>query len=150
MKLDQEDLHAVIDAKAERLKVYAPGGQEVCDCECRNRTVNPGESHWGHCPPGDFKLGVPVKKSTVPFGPFFIPVLDYLGQDTMQDFGRAGIGIHGGGSGLAHPFAPRQGWQITEGCFRLQNEDLEHLVHLINAAQQAGGVVYLTVTGIDA
>jgi hypothetical protein len=149
MILELHDLHAQFNAAAERLQVYAAGGQEVFAAAARNRTVNPGEGHWGHIPPGEFKLGVPVPKNAIPFGKWFIPVLDYLGQDQMQDFQRSGIGIHGGGSGLPDPFAPRQGNVITEGCIRLQNEDLQHLVHRVNAAQQAGGVVYLTVTGVD-
>lgn len=150
MNLETQDLHAEFDKTASRLQVYAAGGQEVFSCEARNRTVNAGEGHWGHCPNGEFKLGVPVPKNTVPFGKWFIPVLDYLDHHVMRDFQREGIGLHAGGSGLADPFAPRQGWVVTHGCVRLQSEDLEHLVTLIDAAQKAGGVVYLTVTGADA
>ncbi|MNS94210.1 hypothetical protein D3C72_1284210 [compost metagenome] len=35
--------------------------------------------------------------------------------------------IHGGGSGLKDPFAPRQGWKPTLGCTRAQNEDVQEL-----------------------
>jgi len=35
--------------------------------------------------------------------------------------------IHGGGSDLPDSFAPRQGWEATYGCLRLQNEDGETL-----------------------
>lgn len=150
MKIEPNDLHAEFNAAAERLQVYAANGKKVFDCEARNRTVNPGEGHFGHLPPGEFKLGRPVAKGTVPFGKYFVPIEDYQGQDTMQDFGRAGIGIHGGGSGLTDSFSPQQGWQITEGCVRLQNEDLEGLVALVIAAQSKGGSVYFTATGIDA
>jgi hypothetical protein len=40
--------------------------------------------------------------------------------------------VHGGGSGLADPFAPRQGWKPTEGCTRAQNEDVEALCEKIS------------------
>lgn len=62
----------------------------------------------------------------VPYGGFYIPVLDVNGL--WVRYGRDGIGIHGGGSGLGDSFAPTQGWVITEGCFRLQNVDLSVLV----------------------
>ena len=39
--------------------------------------------------------------------------------------------LHGGGSGLANPSAPRQGWKPTLGCTRLQNEDIEKLANNI-------------------
>ena len=35
--------------------------------------------------------------------------------------------IHGGGSGLADPWDPEQGWKPTEGCTRAQNEDVDNL-----------------------
>ena len=38
-----------------------------------------------------------------------------------------GKDIHGGGSGLPDPYAPRQGWIPTQGCIRMQNEDVDDL-----------------------
>jgi len=38
--------------------------------------------------------------------------------------------IHGGGSGLKDPFAPRQGWNPTLGCTRAQNEDIKKLCEI--------------------
>jgi hypothetical protein len=35
--------------------------------------------------------------------------------------------IHGGGSSLPDPYAPRQGWRPTYGCIRMQNEDIQNL-----------------------
>lgn len=40
--------------------------------------------------------------------------------------------IHGGGTGLPDPYAPRQGWKPTQGCTRAQNEDVETLCDLID------------------
>ncbi len=44
--------------------------------------------------------------------------------DTNDPRGRD---IHGGGSALADPFAPRQGWKPTYGCTRGQNEDVQEM-----------------------
>ena len=35
--------------------------------------------------------------------------------------------IHGGGLKLPDPFAPKQGWRVTHGCTRGQNEDVIEL-----------------------
>ena len=50
------------------------------------------------------------------YGTFYIKTGDPRGRD-----------IHGGGSGLTDPFAPRQGWVPTHGCLRMQNVDGEEL-----------------------
>lgn len=39
--------------------------------------------------------------------------------------------VHGGGSGLKHPLAERQGWKGTTGCTRAQNIELETLAQKI-------------------
>jgi RHS repeat-associated protein len=39
--------------------------------------------------------------------------------------------VHGGGSSLADPWAPSQGWTPTMGCTRGQNEDVETLCSVI-------------------
>ena len=41
--------------------------------------------------------------------------------------------IHGGGTSLPDPYAPRQGWLCTYGCLRMQNEDGEQLSNLMIA-----------------
>ena len=43
-----------------------------------------------------------------------------------------GRDIHGGGSSLPDPYAPRQGWRPTKGCTRGQNEDIQELNRRIN------------------
>lgn len=145
MDLQPNDLHFCFSNAQNSLKGFDPEGEEIFSCEARNRTVREGYGHDGRCPLGTFHLGAPVPKGTVPFGPFFIPVVDYAGHHAMRDFGREGIGIHGGGSGLRDPFAPQQGWQVTEGCIRMMNHDLLALVALIRPLQKAGGTMYLTV-----
>lgn len=148
MNLNLNDLHVTFDAKERSLKVWQPSGNLLWQTEARNRTTDDGQlGHDGNCPPGDFILGAPREKNEVPFGPWFIPVLDYQGHHAMRDFEREGIGIHGGGSGLADPFGPYQGWMVTHGCIRLQNAPLCHFESLVRGVQTHGGTVYLTVSG---
>ena len=136
------DLHVVFNDDTNRLTVWDAAHTTAATCEARNAaTAGPGFGHNGRCPRGEFTLGMPVAKGTVPFGPWFIPV---VGEER---FGRDGIGIHGGGSGLARWDAPRQGWAKTHGCIRVQNQDLETLVGLVKHALAAGGTVRFTVAG---
>jgi hypothetical protein len=146
MILQANDLHFVFSRSQRSLKAFDMAGTLRFGCEARNDTVNEGYGHFGHCPPGEFVLGVPVWKEEVPFGNWFIPLSDYGDHHTMRQYGRAGIGVHGGGSGLAHPFAGIQGWVITEGCIRLQNLSLTQLVTLVQDRQAKGGICYLTVS----
>lgn len=146
MDLQPHDLHFMYSEAARQLKCFDPTGSLIWQAECRNSTVNNGTyGYFGNCPPGEFVLARPQVRHTVPFGFYFTLICDYNGHTAMQHWGRGGIGIHGGGSGLADPFAPRQGWQITEGCLRLQNCDNGHFVQIVEKAQAAGGRCYLTV-----
>ena len=65
----------------------------------------------------------PPAEDSDEYGTFYISTGDQRGRD-----------IHGGGSGLDDPKAPRQGWYPTLGCLRMQNEDSEALSVLIIAA----------------
>lgn len=136
------DLHVLFNDDTNRLSVWNSRHVEIMAVECRNdATAGPGFGHNGRCPRGVYELGKPVAAHDVPFGFWFIPL---LGEEAH---GRGGIGIHGGGSGLKDSFAERQGWQLTHGCLRLQNQDLDALVGLILSTKAARGQVYLTVAG---
>src|SRR6266851_1232877 len=146
MNLGFHDLHMELDRATRRLKMFDTHHRIIFDCEARNRTVANGQYyHNGNCPPGEFLLGPPRACGTIPFGPWFIVILDYGGYQTMAHYNRSGIGIHGGGSGLALPFAPCQGWQITHGCWRLQNEDLDKLARCVSQWASMGGKTFVTV-----
>jgi hypothetical protein len=45
--------------------------------------------------------------------------------------------VHGGGTGLADPMAPQQGWKPTLGCTRGQNGDVIKLGNAVTQFQQA-------------
>jgi len=87
-----------------------------------------GEPHES-LPPGRYTVTAEVSKEGFKdkngrpdhaYGTFYITTGDPRGRDA-----------HGGGSGLADPFAPRQGWADTQGCLRMQNEDGEDLSRYI-------------------
>lgn len=135
-------LHCVFNDDTNTLRVWNSAHEEILAIECRNdATHGPAFGHNGRCPRWEYPLGAPVPTRDVPFGFWFVPL---IGE---EQFHRAGIGIHGGGSGLKNSFAPRQGWMKTHGCLRCQNQDLDALIGLILSAQAAGGEVWLTVAG---
>lgn len=128
-------MHLVFNGPSNYLKLFNGGGSILFSADAYNVTVGTVENndsrfygHYGACPPGVYTLGTPMvlDPQEVPYGGFYIPLIDV--NALWVRYGRDGIGIHGGGSGLGDPFAPRQGWVETEGCFRLQNVDLAILV----------------------
>lgn len=145
------DLHLLLSRADRRLKLFDAGGTLLYTAEARNRTVNdlaPPNQRWAPCPAGEFILGRPVRKATAPFGPFFIPLLDGSSPPhVMAENSRSGIGLHGGGSGLAEPFAPAQSppWVPTHGCWRLLNRDLLWLVGRLQVMTAHGGACRVTV-----
>lgn len=65
----------------------------------------------------------------LPYGWYTLDMEELEGQE--RRYGRAGIAIHGGGSGLGWPgcWAPRQALLPTHGCIRLHNADIrDHLI----------------------
>jgi hypothetical protein len=91
------------------------------------------------------------------YGEFFIDLFDDEGQE--RNAGRAGIGIHGGGSRLGIDpedrgralkdrrlaLAPMQQLVPTNGCIRLHNQHLDFLVKRFLAAMKAGRKAWVTV-----
>ena len=144
------DLHLVFDRPAKLLKVFRVGdGAELFSCEARNDTIGSDTAdpfgHFEPCPPGiGYGIRPPTPTNEVATGAFFFELLDDPAGDFLKH-GRAAIGIHGGGTGLENPFAPRQGWIPTEGCIRLQNEDVAHLAQLVTQAIASNGHATLDV-----
>lgn len=104
-----------------------------------------GPGWWmvgGDTPPGRYRLGdihrIPENDPQAQaFGPLAIDLIEMEGQETKN--GRAGIMIHGGGSGLENAYSsPRQGWVVTHGCVRCQNEDVQKIVYSLIWARRCG------------
>lgn len=130
-------LHLVFSSETLRCKAFDGHGTLLFECDMHDAAVSgPGFGHFGRVPRGSYPLGAPVPKDDPAFGRWFIPVEDVPG--------RGGIGVHGGGSGLEHPFALQQGWRPTEGCLRVQNQDLDQLVDLVHGYP---GSARITISG---
>src|SRR5260221_5326400 len=139
MDLGPHDVHFVFSPDQERLKCYDTAGKLLFTAACRNRVVNEGSyGHDGWIPAGEYLFLKPIPKDTVPLGAWFIPIVDSVPNGPLEQHGRVGLGAHGGGTGLAQPLAPEQGWQITRGCLRLLNSSLARVVQIVNMALRKG------------
>ena len=126
----------IIYRRSDQTIIFEHDDGTATPYECRddfwagyNEAGQPRES----LPAGTYIVSAeePPAENSVAFGTFYITTGDSRGRD-----------IHGGGSGLDDPFAPRQGWTPTLGCLRMQNEDGEALSRLII---DAGNAVVLEV-----
>lgn len=143
------DFHIVVSASARTLKIFDSDGRNVFQCQARCEGQH---RNWrarnGDTPPGLYEAGVihDVRGAhdEVSYGPWCIDMVDLEGNEDNN--GRSGISLHGGGSGLPDPLAPRQGWYPTHGCIRVQNVDLTKTIEpLIRTAQKCGKRVFITV-----
>lgn len=115
----------VFNRETQTIVAVADDGTVIASYECRD-DFWAGENDEGQprasLPDGDYTAsaeqpGQSAAEANGPaYGTFYVKTGDPRGRD-----------IHGGGSGLPDPFAPRQGWTPTLGCLRMQNEDGEDL-----------------------
>jgi len=73
----------------------------------------------------------------------------YGPNDVLKTDDPRGRWIHGGGTGLPDPQAPRQGWKPTLGCTRMQNEDIQELVDLVRATRTVDPKRTITYQRLD-
>ena len=121
-------MRIVFQRTEQLITVYDALGVELAKYECRNAFFegqNSDGQPYESLPIGDYVANAeePPAEDSDEFGTFYISTGDYRGRD-----------IHGGGSGLDDPKAPRQGWYPTLGCLRMQNEDGQALSRLIIGA----------------
>jgi hypothetical protein len=125
--------HIIFLGFSERMKFFTPEGTLKHEIEAHGSTVGSTDSdpygHDGKCPPGDYYLGAPQPCAppqsdvNVPYGEWFTGLVDAFSIWPLHD-DRMAIGVHGGGTGApGGSFAPLQGWVVTDGCIRLQNQD---------------------------
>jgi hypothetical protein len=137
---------------------------ECHDVGVGDQYVTAGEDLYGahcKCPPGKYLIGTPMACATrdsdgtvtvhndddPAYGCWFTPLDDTEPDEAFAKHGRAGIGIHGGGSDLPAPFALQQGWEYTLGCLRLQNVDNEQIfVPYVRYIKGQGGLVAIDVS----
>ena len=125
----------VYNRQTQTITATTDDGTVIAEYECRRvfwQGVNDEGQPRESLPEGNYIVsaeepGQAAAEANGPaYGTFYIRTGDARGRD-----------IHGGGSGLSDPFAPRQGWLATLGCLRMQNEDGEALSRLIIDAGNA-------------
>ena len=138
------DRHLVFNASQHNLKCYRRDGTLEWHMEAHGEGTG-GDSSLpnGNTPPGLYLVGrIEQTAGDDRYGPYAIK-LDPVELDKGGT--RDGIYIHGGGSGLKKPLAPRQGWRNTHGCIRVQNDQLGTIVNKVRGVQGRTGQVWVTV-----
>lgn len=135
------DTHLVINGTGGEAKFFSHPGNLLYKCPalCRGQGANWRRSR-GDTPPGLYKLGEvwrdherfepgqtpPFDETLRAYGWYTFDMIDLEGNEDGS--GRAGIAIHGGGSGNGWPGAwePKQALLPTHGCVRMRNLDLKY------------------------
>lgn len=144
-KMGANDIHIVINGDAKSLVAYDVNGKPKLQGEahCYGQHADWTRTN-GDTPPGVYEVGeIFDTPGEAAYGWYCIDLIDLEGQESK--YRRAGISIHGGGTNLPNPFAPRQGWLATHGCVRVQNFFLEMIVKLIKSTRALGGRVFVQV-----
>lgn len=127
------DYHLIFNAQTKTVKAYQFGKGSLiwekpalCDGQDPRWWV-----HAGDTPPGVYYLGAVYDDKANgtmerPYGWIFFDLVDCEGREDGN--GRSGVGLHGGGSPLADPYAAYQPLVPTYGCIRMHNADLYHAV----------------------
>jgi hypothetical protein len=128
------DYHLIFNASTKRVKAFEfSTGKQLWEKPCL--ATGQYESWWrpgGDTPPGVWYLGeVTDDKANgtmqAAYGWIFFDMVDCEGREDGN--GRAGLGLHGGGSAAPAPLDPYQVLLPTLGCLRMHNQDLYSLVY---------------------
>jgi hypothetical protein len=166
MQLGANDFHLVFNGRSQLLKMFDHAGNLRHSWSARDAGINDettiasADEYGRYCkaPPGvGYTFGSPQacgpdSPDGQAYGWWFIPIND----DPASDFakhGRAGIGIHGGGSASPDPFDPHQtALYDTLGCIRMWNADLGMqtpaegtLVYAVQYVLSKGGICSLDI-----
>ena len=150
------DSYLLINDRDEDMEAYDHTGKFLWKVPCLARGVNGPDWRNRHSdtPPSLYRIGqiyrdyetlgpnpAVVPAELVPFGWFFLELVDL--QGLSQQLGRSGFGIHGGGTGLGArgSWAPRQKLLPTWGCPRVHNADLRDKIMPLTVR----GTVYVGV-----
>jgi hypothetical protein len=152
----EKDTHLIVNDKVETMRAFSHDGKMLWQIPCLARGQG-ADNNWleyaTDTPPGLYKLGTiyndyvkfgknpAYDRTLAAYGWVFYDMVELEGQE--RRYGRAGIGLHGGGSALGWPgaWAPNQRLVSTHGCLRIRNNDLiEKILPLYNK-----GTVYISV-----
>jgi len=153
IKLKENDVKCVVSGHGHTMKCFNYEGILKWTIPCRADGVNgPGfAGPGGDTPPGIYEIGLITKTNKSEplsiwhsYGRWFADLVELENQEASR--GRAGVGVHGGGTGLKEPLAAEQGWKPTLGCVRLQNRDLEtRFIPMCQFIKSKGGKIYVEV-----
>lgn len=151
-----EDSHLIVNDIVETCKAYNRQGRLLWEVPCLARGQYDDKT-WNivnsDTPPGLYKVGKVYRdyevygdrpafdRTLMAYGWYSLDLVDLEKQE--ERYGRAGIMIHGGGSGNGWPGAwePYQKLFPTHGCIRMYNTDLaKKVLPLVNK-----GTVYVSV-----
>jgi hypothetical protein len=139
----QGDSHLVVNDASETMKAFSFEGKLLWEIPCLARGQY-SDFEWkirrSDTPVGLYVLGqlyndyalhgnkAPYDRTLMAYGWAFYDMVEL--EDQERSLGRAGIGIHGGGSALGWPgaWAPEQRLLATHGCVRARNADLIHRI----------------------
>lgn len=147
------DTHLVVNAASKTIKGFAFNGEKLFEYPCLAEGQDPNwRNNSGDTPPGLYKLGEiyndyaqvgdfpEYDRTLMSYGWLTFDMIDLEGNEDGN--GRAGICLHGGGSGCGWPGAwePYQALYPTLGCLRMHNS---HLMDLLPLMRQ--GTVFISV-----
>lgn len=140
--------HLVVSRNSGKMTAFRKDGVRLWQINCLCRGV--GGRDWrrngADTPPGVYKIGQVYNDRATDQ---LTPAYGWMSFDMISlergelNIGRAGIMIHGGGTGLPNPQAPRQALLPTLGCIRVHNEDCLRIWDLVKL-----GEVKVTVTDV--
>lgn len=87
------------------------------------------------------KPGESIEEVKRPYGPCFMPMVDFEGKEAAA--GRAGIGRHGEGN-YDGTYTPRQPLHDTSGCVRNHNEDVVWIGLKVEELRKTGNRIWNT------
>lgn len=150
------DTHLVVNDASEKLTAFDFHGTRLFAIPCLARGQG-ADTEWKSpntdTPPGLYKVGSVwrdydrlgdkpgFQPDLMPYGWYTLDLVELEEQE--RRYGRAGIAIHGGGSGLGWPgcWQPRQALLPTHGCVRVHNADLRDKIVLLLTT----GTVFVSV-----
>jgi hypothetical protein len=150
------DTHLLVNDGTGKATAYSYDGIKRWEVPCLARgqgADNSWDQNSEDTPPGLYKLGqiyndyqrygvnAPCNRETLAYGWISFDLVELENQEAKV--GRAGVMIHGGGTGCGWPgaWAPVQELRTTQGCVRMHNIDLrDKLLPLTKA-----GTVFVSV-----
>ena len=157
LALKPGDIHVMISHGQKQARAFRKGdvaSEHLWDIPALTEGVGGGpDAHAGSTPFGDYAAtgivpttAADTEETRMAYGSYFISLSDLEGQESSR--GRAGIGIHGGGTALGPVGSqmPNQALVPTLGCCRLHNADLVlRVVPLVRETLHAGRRFIVTV-----